>query len=249
MTSKSDHTTVALIPFTYHGKAVPVQLDAQGEPLWRAADIGRALDYAGDMGQNIRRLDEDERTLISNQGGQQEWWITEAGLYSLILGSRKKEAKAFKRWVTHEVLPEIRKTGQYTPNVPKVRDPAIQMLIDMAVHLDEARAIAEEAKQEASGARQLAQQALDSQQWVTIREYVFLNDLAHQVPESLQADYGRWLTGYCQEKNIPVRNVNVSDRRWNKEHGYHLGTIEKTLPGWLGRRHAQTDLRILPRDE
>lgn len=46
-----------LIPFAYNGRAVPVQLDTEGKPLWRAADVGKALEYKGDMGQHIRRLD------------------------------------------------------------------------------------------------------------------------------------------------------------------------------------------------
>ena len=52
--------------------------------------------------------------------------INEAGLYSLILGSRKPEAKAFKRWVTHEVLPSIRKTGKYETPTRKQQDEAAQ---------------------------------------------------------------------------------------------------------------------------
>ena len=62
----------------------------------------------------IDSLDEDERAKF-NLGRQGDAWvINEPGLYSLILRSRKPEAKAFKRWVTHEVLPTIRKTGSYS---------------------------------------------------------------------------------------------------------------------------------------
>lgn len=62
----------------------------------------------------IRRLDEDEKGVYSTHtpGGEQEKTIiNEPGLYSLVLGSRKPEAKAFKRWITHEVIPAIRKHG------------------------------------------------------------------------------------------------------------------------------------------
>lgn len=61
-------------------------------------------------------LDDDEKglTIIQTPGGPQKInIINEPGLYSLILRSRKPEAKQFKRWVTHEVLPEIRRTGKY----------------------------------------------------------------------------------------------------------------------------------------
>lgn len=64
----------------------------------------------------LRRLDEDEKDRFSTPtlGGYQEMSIvSESGLYSLVLGSRKPEAKAFKRWITHEVIPSIRKNGAY----------------------------------------------------------------------------------------------------------------------------------------
>ena len=87
----------------------------EGEPWFVAADVCRALglENSSDV---IKRLDEDERTLVSIEGasnGLPVNAVNEPGLYALILGSRKPEAKAFKRWITHEVIPEIRKTGGY----------------------------------------------------------------------------------------------------------------------------------------
>ena len=82
-----------------------------GEPWFVAVDVCNALDI-DNATQALTRLDEDERTLISNEGRQTNA-VNEAGLYSIILGSRKPEARVFKRWVTHEVLPAIRKTGSY----------------------------------------------------------------------------------------------------------------------------------------
>lgn len=85
------------------------------EPWFVATDVCRALEL--DKTWNaLQRLDDDEKgtTSISTLGGRQEVSIiNEPGLYSLVLGSRKPEAKAFKRWVTHEVIPAIRKTGGY----------------------------------------------------------------------------------------------------------------------------------------
>ena len=87
-----------------------------GEPWWLAADVCSVLDL-GNVGQAINRLDADEKSdIISNDGtpgNPTKAIINESGLYSLILGSRKPEAKAFKKWVTSEVLPQIRKTGSY----------------------------------------------------------------------------------------------------------------------------------------
>ena len=84
----------------------------EGEPWFVAADVCRALGL-GNSSDVIRRLDEDERTLVSIEGasnGLPMNAVNEPGLYALILGSRKPETKAFKRWITHEV---IRKTGGY----------------------------------------------------------------------------------------------------------------------------------------
>lgn len=86
-----------------------------GEPWFVAADVCKALDIA-QRGVALMRLDEDEKglCLTNTLGGKQEMSIvSEAGLYSLVLSSRKPEAKAFKRWVTHDVLPNIRKHGAY----------------------------------------------------------------------------------------------------------------------------------------
>lgn len=87
----------------------------KGEPWFVAADVCRALGL-GNSSDVIKRLDKDERTLVSIEGasnGLPVNAVNEPGLYALILGSRKPEAKAFKRWITHEVIPEIRKTGGY----------------------------------------------------------------------------------------------------------------------------------------
>lgn len=88
-------------------------IDKGGEPWFVAVDVCRALDI-GNPTQALTRLDDDEVTLISNEGGREVNFINEPGLYSLVLGSRKPEAKAFKRWITHEVIPSIRKTGTYS---------------------------------------------------------------------------------------------------------------------------------------
>lgn len=106
--------TAQLIPFQYGEQAVRVVTDAQGEPQFVASDVLQVLQLDR---KALERLDADEKGVssIHTLGGSQDMVVvTEAGLYSLILGSRKPEAKPFKRWVTHEVLPAIRKGGSYT---------------------------------------------------------------------------------------------------------------------------------------
>ncbi len=89
--------------------------DENGEPMFVAKDVAVILGYR-DAANMTRRLEEDEKGTrsVSTPGGEQQMAvITEPGLYSAILGSRVPEARAFKRWVTHEVLPALRREGGY----------------------------------------------------------------------------------------------------------------------------------------
>lgn len=91
-------------------------VERDGEPWFVAVDICGALDIANSR-DALTRIDEDEKgvALTDTLGGAQEVAVVnEPGLYSLVLGSRKSEARAFKRWITHDVIPAIRKTGMYT---------------------------------------------------------------------------------------------------------------------------------------
>lgn len=84
-----------------------------GEPWFVASDVCKALEIDRTA---TRRLEDDEKGVHSTHtpGGTQDITIVnEPGLYTLVLGSRKPEAKAFKRWITHEVIPAIRKHGMY----------------------------------------------------------------------------------------------------------------------------------------
>jgi prophage antirepressor-like protein len=93
-----------------------------GEPWFVAKDICEALTIS-DVSDAVGRLDDDEKDKGKTHtlGGNQEVLvINESGLYSLVLTSRKPEAKKFKRWITSEVLPQIRKTGSYI-EAPRIR--------------------------------------------------------------------------------------------------------------------------------
>lgn len=89
------------------------------EPWFVAADVCRSLEI-GNPSDAMRRLDEDEKALVSiegmSRGNDLTNIINEPGLYALVLGSRKPEARAFKRWITHEVVPTIRRHGMYATN-------------------------------------------------------------------------------------------------------------------------------------
>lgn len=100
--------------YNFNGASLRTLTDEAGEPWFVAKDVCDILEISNPS-DALKRLDDDERSRF-NLGRQGETNIVnEAGLYVLVLGSRKPEAHEFKRWVTHEVLPQIRKTGGYIP--------------------------------------------------------------------------------------------------------------------------------------
>ena len=99
--------------FKFNNISINTLIDEQGNPWFIASEICGALEHS-DTSKAVSRLDIDEkllRTMFVSGQNREVLTINESGLYSLILTSRKPEAKSFKKWVTSEVLPSIRKTG------------------------------------------------------------------------------------------------------------------------------------------
>jgi prophage antirepressor-like protein len=108
--------TDAITPFAFEGREVRVQVDERGEPWFCAADVCEVLGLEK-VSNAVERLEPDEKgtRLTGTPGGpQQLLHLNEPGLYRLLMRSDKPQAKPFQRWVTHEVLPSIRKTGSYS---------------------------------------------------------------------------------------------------------------------------------------
>lgn len=109
-------TGVRLFTHAATGDDIRVVTEADGSSWFVAADLARILDYR-DAHNLARRLDEDEKgtRLVSTPHGEQHMTVvSEAGLYAAILGSQVRGARTFKRWVTHELLPTLRRTGTYS---------------------------------------------------------------------------------------------------------------------------------------
>ena len=126
MANQSIATSVA--SFSFENFSVRA-INRNGEIWFVAADVCAAIDLGTEQ---IRRLDDDEKGLHLTQtpGGKQEMSIiNESGLYALILRSRKPEAKRFRKWVTSEVLPAIRKTGTYSLTISKAQQGELATLI------------------------------------------------------------------------------------------------------------------------
>ena len=155
-----------IIPFDYQNHEVRSLL-IEGEPWFVAKDVCEILDL-GNPSQAISRLDEDERnTIISNEGigNPEKSVISESGLYSLTLGSKKPEAKPFKRWITHEVIPAIRKTGTYsTQPMTQIQMLAAQaqMMVQLENRTSQAIESANSAKESANNANQRVFGALNA---------------------------------------------------------------------------------------
>lgn len=136
------------------GKVRVVERD--GQPWFVAKDVCECLELT-DVSKTISLLDDDEKgtNSIRTPGGEQQMLVvSEPGLYSLILRSRKPEAKAFKRWVTHDVIPSIRKRGLYaTPQTVEAMladpDTAIKLLTSLKEERAKSAALAAKVEQDA----------------------------------------------------------------------------------------------------
>lgn len=117
------------VPTVFKFGENPVRtIDRDGEIWFVAGDVAQALEYSMPSAM-VRYLDDDEKgvSIMHTPGGAQELSIiNESGLYSAVLRSRKQEAKKFKKWVTSEVLPAIRKTGRYEAHPASSETPRLE---------------------------------------------------------------------------------------------------------------------------
>lgn len=133
--------------FEYESKPVRTVL-VGGEPWFVAKDVCEVLDISKHR-DAVARLDDDERgpVLVDTPGGPQQMIaVNEPGLYALIMTSRKPEARQFKRWVTHEVLPSIRRTGMYSARIPKTFSEALYLAAEQAAMLEHQQRLLEAAQ-------------------------------------------------------------------------------------------------------
>jgi len=128
---------VRAFSFDFKGRAVRVVGTAES-PLFVAADVCAALEVEWKGSGSMGPLDDDEKGVcdVNTLGGVQKMLcVTESGLYALIFKSRKEQAREFRKWVTAEVLPSLRKHGRY--DMPAPADDAPARLIDALAALAE----------------------------------------------------------------------------------------------------------------
>jgi len=190
-------------------------IERGGQPWFVAKDVCDCLDIRTNDAANS--LDEDEKgyeSIVSLGGAQQTLIISEPGLYSLILRSRKPEAKAFKRWLVHEVIPAIRRHGVYaTPQTVEamLNDPETTIKILTALKEERAQRQALEARAEADRPKVVFAESIE-----VARTSILVGEMAKLIKQATGHDIGQnrffeWLRdrGYLHksgsQRNMPTQ--------------------------------------------
>ena len=205
--------------------------DENGEPWFVAADVARVLDIQNAT-DAVKNLDDDEQSRYClGSGGSDRIIINESGMYSLIFRSRKPEAKKFRKWVTEEVLPSIRKTGSYSvtknpvdvvvySDNPLERCKALTAILEKQEEekllLEQQKHIAEQERDDVKEAFSRSVVSDNDKLYSTfIKELKMTNPCASSLLKELKifgknghlSDYGDWFKIKVSDNGFPARFV------------------------------------------
>lgn len=192
-------------------------VEVGGEPWLVGKDVAQALGYSNTRDALERHVDaEDKNTVVNpdgNRGNPNMTIINESGLYSLVLSSKLPGAKKFKRWVTSEVLPSIRKHGAYiTPDT-------LERLItspDFGIKLLTAL------KDEQDKRKSLEAELDRSKEWYSIKRVAHMNGVSHKAFDWRKLKIESQRQGYGVKK--------IFDANYGTINVYHMNVWEKVYP-------------------
>ena len=225
------------------------------EPWFVAKDVCDCLEL-GNVSQTCSRLDDDERGIILNDtpsGKQEMLVVSEPGLYSLIGSSKKQEAKAFKRWVNHEVLPSIRKTGGYGIRTvdDMINDPdtAIRLLTQLKIlrlqndqlEMERDEAIRTKAmigsrreatamntaSQKSKECEKLREQIGDSKTYKAAKAIPWLSEYFNTRNRGLYNSLASKLKKIEAGMTSEFEHIMIDDSQYGQIKAYHVAVIEK----------------------
>lgn len=131
----------SIAPYRFNDNDIRVILNGDGDPLFKAADVCNAVNVSNPS-MAVSRLDDDEKvtiTLTDSEGKPHKTlFLTEPGLNKLVMTSRSRDpiVKQFQRWIAHEVLPSIRKTGSYVSNPAPTSTQALLLAVQKLVDIE-----------------------------------------------------------------------------------------------------------------
>ncbi|MCW1825750.1 BRO family protein [Enterobacter asburiae] len=196
--------------FDFDGSAIRTLSDGAGEVWFVAKDVADILGYA-ETSNMTERLDDDEKRKHILQNGRNytnQILINESGLYSAVMGSQKLEARRFKKWVTSEVLPTIRKTGGYNTS-PKTYAEALRQLADQAEAAERATLALERKDDQFKSVRgAYGNHVMQHNKYVHSKGEGFRHATIAHVKSVIPGKYrAHLLVNYCDQHNIDVQRV------------------------------------------
>ena len=200
-------------------------------PLFCASDVCAVLGIS-DASQACAKLDQEDQELIRvehGSGQKRAIFVNESGLYALVLTSRKPEARAFKRWVTSEVLPAIRKTGTYTAK-PLTNIQQLVLQAHALAELEERQA--EQVDALAATDYEVAKLASkvailvsrpDEFDWIPV--CACAERLGLKLTQGEDQELGRRASKISKERGVEKRTVRVSGARYQYIGSYHVSVL------------------------
>jgi phage anti-repressor protein len=215
-----------------------VKETVSGRDIHGALDINRGYaHWVRDQINSLQLIENvDYVVLVQNdqnpQGGRpaSQYYFTIDIAKHIALASRTPKGREYR-----QALIDLEQRTSDT--MPIIKNPATKIAIDTLIRIDAVEQRQEAMEIEMDRAQKAAFEALAAQRWMSIRQYVVIHEMTRQLPPgTAQQQYGRWLTGYCREKGLPMyKQQGEQFSEWT----YPVWSIQETIYGWLSRHYSQ----------